>query len=52
MGDSSVYPYPCLRGFHHVALMMSQNPIYTEILQSGAVLGDEALFLDLGCCSA
>ncbi|KZV98042.1 hypothetical protein EXIGLDRAFT_333064 [Exidia glandulosa HHB12029] len=47
---SAVYPYPCLRGFHHVALMMSRNPIYPEVLQSGVSLGEDTLFLDLGCC--
>ncbi|KAH9925732.1 uncharacterized protein B0H18DRAFT_876948 [Fomitopsis serialis] len=42
------YPYPCILGFHHVALMMSGNPIYPAVLKSGK-RGD-TVFLDLGCC--
>ena len=46
---SAKYPYPCILGFHHVALMMSGNPIYHAVLESGK--GGKTQFLDLGCCS-
>lgn len=46
----SAYPYPCIHAFHHVSLMMSRNPIYSFVLKSGKELGENALFLDLGCC--
>ncbi|KAI0032330.1 hypothetical protein K488DRAFT_78529 [Vararia minispora EC-137] len=43
------HPYPCLRGFHHVALMMSANKTYPLVLEKGRA-DPEALFLDVGCC--
>ncbi|PCH37045.1 hypothetical protein WOLCODRAFT_140696 [Wolfiporia cocos MD-104 SS10] len=42
------YPYPCIRIFHHVSLMMSANPVYPMVLEGGKK-GD-TYFLDLGCC--
>ena len=46
---SEKYPYPCIRGFHFVNLMMSRNSVYPIVLEAGKA-GD-TLFLDLGCCS-
>ncbi|KAI0360631.1 hypothetical protein OH77DRAFT_1418615 [Trametes cingulata] len=42
------YPYPCIRGFHFVNLMMLRNAIYPTVLEAGKRGG--TLFLDLGCC--
>ncbi|KAI8970882.1 hypothetical protein BD414DRAFT_229957 [Trametes punicea] len=42
------YPYPCIRAFHFVNLMMTANAIYPTVLEAGKK-GD-SLFLDLGCC--
>ncbi|THH31627.1 hypothetical protein EUX98_g2555 [Antrodiella citrinella] len=42
------YPYPCIRAFHHVNLMMSKNAIYGEVLEAGQ--SGDTIFLDLGCC--
>ncbi|TCD66533.1 hypothetical protein EIP91_001254 [Steccherinum ochraceum] len=42
------YPYPCIRGFHHVNLMMSKNAVYHEVVESGK--SGNTTFLDLGCC--
>lgn len=42
------YPYPCIRAFHYVNLMMCENPIYPTVLAAGKA--GNALFLDLGCC--
>ncbi|KAJ3007245.1 hypothetical protein NUW54_g3621 [Trametes sanguinea] len=42
------YPYPCIRAFHFVNLMMIANPIYPTVLAAGRRGG--TLFLDLGCC--
>ena len=44
-----MYPYPCIRAFHFVNLMMSRNDIYSTVVEAGKT-GD-TLFLDLGCCS-
>ncbi|KAJ3486379.1 hypothetical protein NLI96_g4292 [Meripilus lineatus] len=41
------YPYPCIRAFHFVNLMMSANAIYPEIIEAGKSRG--TIFLDLGC---
>ncbi|EJF63731.1 hypothetical protein DICSQDRAFT_167780 [Dichomitus squalens LYAD-421 SS1] len=41
------YPYPCVRAFHFVNLMMAANPIYSAVLEAGKT--DRTLFLDLGC---
>ncbi|EJU04302.1 hypothetical protein DACRYDRAFT_87535 [Dacryopinax primogenitus] len=41
------YPYPCLRAFHFVSLMMQQNAIYPEVLETGKE--GHAYLLDLGC---
>ncbi|KZV63373.1 hypothetical protein PENSPDRAFT_657361 [Peniophora sp. CONT] len=43
------HPYPCLRGFHHVALFMSANAIYPRVLELGQS-DPEAVLLDIGCC--
>ncbi|KAI0685825.1 hypothetical protein BC835DRAFT_490784 [Cytidiella melzeri] len=43
------HPYPCIRGFHFVNLMMSANPIYPQVLQAGKS-GNHSVLLDLGCC--
>lgn len=48
---SAKYPYPCIQAFHYVSLFMSQNPAYPSVLVSAKSMPD-ALFLDLGCCSA
>ncbi|KAI0371999.1 hypothetical protein BV20DRAFT_992286 [Pilatotrama ljubarskyi] len=42
------YPYPCIRGFHFVNLMMPRNAIYPTVLEAGK--RGTTLFLDLGCC--
>ncbi|CCM03426.1 uncharacterized protein FIBRA_05557 [Fibroporia radiculosa] len=42
------YPYPCIRAFHHVSLMMTANPIYQTVLNASKL--GETLLLDLGCC--
>ncbi|KAI0674353.1 hypothetical protein C8Q78DRAFT_1067403 [Trametes maxima] len=42
------YPYPCIRMFHFVNLMMCSNAVYPDIVAAGRT-GD-TLFLDLGCC--
>ncbi|PSR90483.1 hypothetical protein PHLCEN_2v4901 [Hermanssonia centrifuga] len=42
------HPYPCIRAFHFVNLMMSQNPIYPKVLESGKA--GNTIFIDLGCC--
>ncbi|KAI0646351.1 hypothetical protein C8Q79DRAFT_1000700 [Trametes meyenii] len=42
------YPYPCIRMFHFVNLMMKSNAVYPSVLAAGK-RGD-TLFLDLGCC--
>ncbi|KLO18497.1 hypothetical protein SCHPADRAFT_120106 [Schizopora paradoxa] len=44
----SHYPYPCIRRYHFINLMMMQNPIYPVVLEEGRK-GD-AWFLDIGCC--
>jgi len=41
------YPYPCIRAFHFVSLMMRENVIYQDVLERGKA-GDAHL-LDLGC---
>ncbi|KZO98955.1 hypothetical protein CALVIDRAFT_478155 [Calocera viscosa TUFC12733] len=41
------YPYPCIRAFHFVSLMMRENSIYKDVLERGKA-GD-AYLLDLGC---
>ncbi|VDC06431.1 unnamed protein product [Peniophora sp. CBMAI 1063] len=43
------YPYPCLRGFHHVALFMSSNNVYLRVLELGKT-DPSAIMLDIGCC--
>ncbi|KDQ57217.1 hypothetical protein JAAARDRAFT_131509 [Jaapia argillacea MUCL 33604] len=47
--EDSKYPYPCIRAFHYVNLMMSKNAVYPDIVREGKERGD-TLFLDLGCC--
>ncbi|KAI0653882.1 hypothetical protein C8Q70DRAFT_551209 [Cubamyces menziesii] len=42
------YPYPCIRGFHFVNLMMILNAVYPRVLEAGK--NRDTLFLDLGCC--
>lgn len=42
------HPYPCIRAFHFVNLMMSNNPIYPEVVKAGQ--SGQTVFLDLGCC--
>ncbi|CAL1710844.1 unnamed protein product [Somion occarium] len=42
------HAYPCIRAFHFVNLMMSENPIYPRVLEAGK--GGNTLLLDLGCC--
>lgn len=42
------YPYPCIRAFHHVSLMMKANPIYPVVLEAGKT--GNTVFLDIGCC--
>jgi len=44
----SHYPYPCIRRFHFINLMMMQNPAYPAIVEAGRK-GD-TWFLDIGCC--
>ncbi|KZT57779.1 hypothetical protein CALCODRAFT_482938 [Calocera cornea HHB12733] len=41
------YPYPCIRAFHFVSLMMRENAVYEDVLKRGKA-GDSYL-LDLGC---
>jgi len=43
------HPYPCIYRFHHVSLMMSENDIYSRVLELGKA-DSEALLLDIGCC--
>ncbi|KAI0320795.1 hypothetical protein OF83DRAFT_1162217 [Amylostereum chailletii] len=43
------HPYPCIRAYHHVSLMMSMNKIYPRIVQAGKDNAD-AVLLDIGCC--
>ncbi|KAH9852583.1 hypothetical protein C2E23DRAFT_826204 [Lenzites betulinus] len=43
------YPYPCIRAFHFVNLMMETNDIYLAVLEAGKK-DPTHLFLDLGCC--
>ncbi|VDC06430.1 unnamed protein product [Peniophora sp. CBMAI 1063] len=43
------FPYPCIRGYHHVALFMSLNTIYPRVLELGKS-DPEAVLLDIGCC--
>ncbi|KAH8117790.1 hypothetical protein DFH11DRAFT_1570697 [Phellopilus nigrolimitatus] len=45
----SSYPYPCLRNFDYIQLMMSMNRIYPAVL-AAARTSPDSLFLDLGCC--
>ncbi|KAL7284160.1 hypothetical protein ACG7TL_001441 [Trametes sanguinea] len=45
---SEKYPYPCIRAFHFVNLMMITNAIYPTVLEAGRK--HDTLFLDLGCC--
>ena len=47
--NSAQHPYPCIRAFHFVNLMMSLNSVYPEVLDNGKKT--DALLLDLGCCS-
>ncbi|KAA1472575.1 hypothetical protein DENSPDRAFT_838894 [Dentipellis sp. KUC8613] len=42
------HPYPCIRAYHHVSLMMSANKVYPHILEAGK--NPETILLDLGCC--
>lgn len=50
---SETYPYPCIRGFHHVSLFMSENDAFPHILKASqsARKPDAPLLLDIGCCS-
>jgi len=45
------HPYPCILWFHFISLMMSQNPVYEDIIHT-ATHGDGNVryILDLGCC--
>ncbi|GBE84469.1 hypothetical protein SCP_0604480 [Sparassis crispa] len=43
-----MYPYPCIRAFHYVSLMMCGNSIYPMVLAAGK--SGNTRFLDLGCC--
>ncbi|VDC06432.1 unnamed protein product [Peniophora sp. CBMAI 1063] len=43
------YPYPCIRGFHHIALFMSDNTAYQRVLELGKS-DPSAILLDIGCC--
>ncbi|KZV63374.1 hypothetical protein PENSPDRAFT_758008 [Peniophora sp. CONT] len=43
------YPYPCIRGFHHIALFMSDNAAYPRALEIGKS-DPSAFLLDIGCC--
>jgi len=42
------HPYPCIHAFHFVNLMMSDNPVYPEVIRAGQI--GTTVFLDLGCC--
>ncbi|KAI0084617.1 hypothetical protein BDY19DRAFT_521616 [Irpex rosettiformis] len=42
------HPYPCIRAFHFVNLMMAANPIYPEVLTAGR--NDNTALVDVGCC--
>ncbi|KAI0789004.1 hypothetical protein BC629DRAFT_1677636 [Irpex lacteus] len=42
------HPYPCIRGFHFVNLMMAANPIYPEVLEAGK--SGNTVLIDVGCC--
>ncbi|KLO17098.1 hypothetical protein SCHPADRAFT_180653 [Schizopora paradoxa] len=42
------YPYPCIRRFHFLNLMMLYNPIYSSVVDAGKK--EETWFLDIGCC--
>ena len=44
------YPYPCIRGFYHIALFMSANVMYPRVLELGKS-DPSAILLDIGCCS-
>lgn len=46
----ATFPYPCIRGFHFVWLMMIKNKIYPKVVEAGKK-GD-TVFLDIGCMSA
>jgi len=43
------YPYPCIRRFHFLNLMMLFNPIYPAVVEAGRK--GNTWFLDIGCCS-
>ncbi|KAF8584542.1 hypothetical protein K439DRAFT_1345845 [Ramaria rubella] len=50
---SEEYPYPCIRAFHFIWLMMSKNPAYAKVIktaQQQAHAQQHPVFLDLGCC--
>lgn len=32
---SEMYPYPCIRAFHFVSLMMATNDVYPAVLETG-----------------
>ncbi|KAI0339310.1 hypothetical protein BDW22DRAFT_618546 [Trametopsis cervina] len=42
------HPYPCIRGFHFVILMMAANPVYPQVLEAGKT--GNTVLVDLGCC--
>ncbi|KAI0826567.1 hypothetical protein BC628DRAFT_1419076 [Trametes gibbosa] len=44
-----MYPYPCIRAFHFVSLMMATNDVYPAVLETGK-RDRTSLLLDLGCC--
>ncbi|KAH9852585.1 hypothetical protein C2E23DRAFT_189128 [Lenzites betulinus] len=43
------YPYPCIRAFHFVKLMMEANDVYPAVIEAGKN-DPTSLFLDIGCC--
>lgn len=44
----SRYPYPCIRRYHFINLMMMQNPIYLAVVEAGRK--GTTWLLDIGCC--
>lgn len=46
---SSVFPFPCIRGYHFIKLASAKVSVYKDIVEAGKK-GD-TVYLDIGCCS-
>lgn len=46
--SSSVFPFPCIRGYNFIKLASSKVSVYRNIVEAGKK-GD-TIYLDIGCC--